>query len=226
METIRAVLLDVDNTLLDFDKCAAAVIRTLFVEEGLPFSDGTLAVFHRINNALWKEIEQGTLTRDRLHQIRWVRIFEQLGLQQDGHAFEKRFVQGLAESHEPVEGAPALLRYLAGRYTLCIASHSTYAQQHRRLELAGMLPFVQHLFVSETIGAPKPSRAFFTHCLDQLSLPAGEVFLIGDSLTADIQGGTACGIPTCWFNPRCAELPPAFHPDFVVNSLQEIERIL
>ena len=43
METIRAVLLDVDNTLLDFDKCAAAVIRTLFVEEGLPFSDGTLA---------------------------------------------------------------------------------------------------------------------------------------------------------------------------------------
>ncbi len=224
---IRAVLIDVDNTLLDFDQCTRAVIRDAFAEEGLSCPEEVILTFRQINEALWRQIERGELTREQLHAVRWDRIFHALGIPRDGSAFEARFARGLAESHEPVDGATELLQYLSGRYIVCIASNSTREQQMHRLALAGMLPYIQHFFVSEDIGASKPDARFFRRCLEQLGdLSPDEVFLIGDSLTADIQGGTACGISTCWYNHRHQKLPTGFSPDFIVDSLRDIPHIL
>ena len=63
-----------------------------------------------------------------------------------------------------------------------------------------MLKYFTHCFVSETVGADKPSRQFFDGCMKELTdvLPS-ECMMIGDSLTADIEGGQAYGMSTCWF---------------------------
>lgn len=89
---LKAVLMDIDDTLLDFGKCAEQAMRIGFAEWGLPYDDSTYATFTRINDGLWLMIERGELTTQQLFEFRWNRIFEALGIQADGAAFEKRFL--------------------------------------------------------------------------------------------------------------------------------------
>lgn len=222
---IKAILLDVDNTLLDFNACARQSMISACEESGVPWDEAMYPVFLRVNDRLWGEIEKGRLTVEELYQRRWNRIFHELAIPGDGIAFEQRFLACLGESACPVQGALELVEYLAEKYTLCVASNAPYEQQCGRLARAGLLPWFRHLFLSERIGAAKPSKAFFDACLAELALEREEVMMIGDSLTADIRGGADYGLKTCWFHPGGleTELIPS---DYTVSSLTEIKTFL
>lgn len=139
---LKAVLMDIDDTSLDFGKCAEQAMRIGFAEWGLPYDDSTYATFTRINDGLWLMIERGELTTQQLFEFRWNRIFEALGIQVDGAAFEKRFLDLLCETAIPVDGADEICRYLKEKYILCAASNAFHDQQTNRLEMAGLLPIL------------------------------------------------------------------------------------
>lgn len=225
---IKAVFLDVDNTLLDFDLCAVRVMRQCFEEFGLAFETSMYYdTFTRINNPLWEQIERGELTREELFRVRWTLIFRALGIDFDGPTFEKRFLALLETTAVPVPGAPELVSYLQGKYTLCAASNAFYEQQIRRLTLAGIAPYLAHIFVSEALGANKPDIAFFNACLSSLpGIRADECVMIGDSLTADIAGGVNAGMQTIWFNHDRIPVPADCRANYIVDSLDEIRKIL
>ena len=222
------VFLDVDNTLLDFHKCSLASLRQGFADFGLTWTEDFPETFHTVNDGLWRQLEAGEIkSRKELFDIRFDRIFEAAGIRCDGKAFEERFQQLLGESHEPVEGAMELLRYLAGKYTLCAASNSAYEHQLRRLKAAGMLPYLTHVFVSEEAGITKPDPGFFRWCFEKLGNPDKDsVVMIGDSLTADVAGCANFGIACCWFNFEGAAVPEDLKAWQVVNKLEEVQNIL
>ena len=96
-----------------------------------------------------------------------------------------------------------------------------------RLRRAGMLDAFERLFISGQLGAEKPSGVFFDRCLAQLpGVRPEQCLMIGDSLTADIAGGRAAGMQTCWFDPtdRGAALPP--QADWRITRLEELLAIL
>lgn len=225
---VKAVFLDVDNTLLDFDKCGAAAMRQGFEELGLPFEDRMyFDTFTNINEPMWKKIERGELTREELFAIRWNLVFDKLGIKSDGPAFEKRFHDILLSAAVPVDGAVELAAYLHEKYTVCVASNAFYDQQVKRLTLAGIAPYIDHYFISERLGADKPSKAFFDAALASLpDIRADECVMIGDSLTADIAGGVNAGVPTIWFNRLNVPVPNGCKADHIVTSLMGIRTIL
>ena len=155
---IRTVLIDIDNTLLDFDRCAEASIRQGLAELGLPWPKGMFPVFRRVNDTLWREIEKGNLTRPGLRAIRWPWIFDRFGIDADGEAVEDRFVQLLWDSHEPVDGAEEVLRHLSARYAVYAASNAPAGEQENRLRLAGFDRYFQGLFIFYFIGKRRIRR--------------------------------------------------------------------
>lgn len=222
---ITTLLIDIDNTLLDFGKCSRNAIVKGFQDNGLIFREEYIDIFHSVNNILWAQIEDGSLTREKLHKIRWGLVFEKLGISADGEKFEKNFVNAIHESHEPVDGAMEFLSYLCEKYTLCAASNGPYEQQCHRLECAGMKKFFTHIFVSDDMGCAKPKIEFFEECQRRLkNIPKNEIMLIGDSLTADIAGGKNFGIATCWFN--YGKTDEKSGADYNIKSLLEIKNIL
>ena len=225
---VKAVLLDVDNTLLDFDKCGAAAMRQGFEELGFPFEERMyFDTFTNINEPLWKKIERGELTREELFAIRWNLVFDALGIRGDGVAFEKRFHDILLTAAVPVDGAVELAEYLHEKYTVCVASNALYHQQVKRLSLAGIAPYIDHYFISERLGADKPSKAFFDAALTSLpGIQPDECIMIGDSLTADIAGGVNAGISTIWFNRLNIPVPDGCKANHIVTALAEIRDIL
>lgn len=230
---IKAVFFDIDNTLLDFNKCAIASINAVLKTRGVTPPENLKSTFVRINDSLWRRIERGELTLDGLREIRFNLIFKELGIGLDGVEFEQDFKHVLSESAEKVEGAEDILEYLSGRYRIFAASNAPLGQQTRRLELAGLLKYFEKVFTSGLVGYSKPSPEFFEGCMSFVpGLSRKEIIIIGDSLTADIIGGSKNGFKTCWFNYSKAPIPEDFavsesaRPDYTVFELSEIKNIL
>lgn len=223
---IKVVFLDIDNTVLDFNACSKLSMEKSFSECGLPYENRMFDTFRRVNDGLWRQIEQGTLTRPELHRTRFALVLKELGIEGDGPAVETQFLKHLALEAIPIDGSYDLLEYLSPRYTLCIASNAPYEQQLKRLTTVNMLHYFHKHFISENLGAAKPSRAYFDACFARLpGVKPEECIIIGDSLTADIGGGKAYGLHTCWYDHlRTGEI--CTEADYTVRALNEIKSIL
>ncbi len=224
---IKAVLIDIDDTLLDFRKSANTAIRICFEKYGLLFTPHVIDTFHTINDELWRKIERKEITKQEMYGLRWVTIFKELGIERDGFEMEALFRSTLSGIAEPVDNAYELLEYLYKKYPLFAASNSSFEHQRKRMTQSDMLKYFQKMFVSETVGALKPAKEFFDFCFNEMGNPnPSEVVIIGDSLTSDISGGVSYGLKTIWFNPVNKELPPNLSPSYTVNDLKEIKEIL
>ena len=224
---IKAVLMDIDDTLLDFGQSARAAMRQAFAEYALPFSEQVYAVFTRINDELWRALERGEITAQELFARRWNTIFAALGFTADGSGFERRFLALLHATAIPIEGAADICAYLSKKYILCAASNAFHDQQVNRLTIAGLMPYFSHVFVSETLGFRKPQKEFFDACRAFLpDVAADECVMIGDSLTADIAGGKNAGMKTIWYNHARRPIPEHCAADQIVDSLLELKNLL
>jgi YjjG family noncanonical pyrimidine nucleotidase len=223
---IKAVLLDVDNTLLDFNLNASASMKSAFNECGLEYKEEYFPVFKRINDALWVGIEKGEITREQLKKTRFPSILKELGLSGDSARIETLFRKGLGEYAFMVDGAEDLLEYLYKKYRLFVASNAIYEVQMNRLNSTGMIKYFEKLFISEKMGHDKPTKEFFDICFKEMgNLKREEVFMIGDSLTADIGGAKEYGLKTIWFNIDKKPFNSAL-ADFTVEKLSDIKGIL
>ena len=228
---MKAVFIDIDNTLLDFDAYVRTTMEQGFAHFGLPaYRPEMYHTFTTENNKLWRQIEEGTLTFEELQKIRWSNIFAALGFSFDGPTFERYFREALHESAIPVPGAMDLLQSLSGGALLCVASNGPYEQQLHRLEIGGMRPYFDYFFISERAGAAKPSREFFDYAFRKLNrnrpdpiLPQ-ETLIIGDSLSSDMAGGLQYGMKTCYYRRSGAPAAPA-GVDYTVTDLRQISAL-
>ena len=121
---MKAIFIDIDNTLLDFDEYVRTTMAEGFAHFGLPaYRPEMYHTFTAENNKLWRRIEEGTLTFEELQKIRWSRIFDALGIAFDGPTFEHYFRTAIYDSAIPVPGAVPLLQSLSRHSILCAASN-------------------------------------------------------------------------------------------------------
>lgn len=223
---IKTVLIDLDNTLLDFNESSKECIKKAFSEQGLPFHETDFPTFKTINDELWLKIEKGELDRTGLHKIRFNLVLEALGLKGDGSLIEKRFREILFDTAIAVDGARDLMQYLSSKYKVYAASNAIYLQQINRLTITGMIDYFSDLFISEKLGFSKPSKEFFDACIKGANAKVEQTIMIGDSLSADIVGAKEYGFTTIWYNHNKEPIENGAVADYVVNSLEEIKSIL
>lgn len=229
-KNIKAIFLDIDNTLLDFDECVRRAMVEGFAKFGLkPYEDWMYPIFVKINNKVWEQLENKELTFEELLHTRWQQVFDAIGIDFDGYTFEKYFVDYIYHSAIPVAGAEEILQYLQGKYILCAASNGPYRQQCNRLTKANMLEYFDHIFISERLAAVKPTVAFAEKALAEMqkvghNFAFEEIMVIGDSLSSDIALGKNCGMQTCLFN-REGRIHEA-QVDYEVTSLEALKNII
>ena len=237
---IKAVLIDIDDTLLDFRKSAEKAIYLCFKKYGLEFNQNVIQTFHTINDELWLRIERKEITKQDMYGLRWVSIFKELGITLDGFEMENLFRSTLSGIAEPVDNAYDLLVYLYEKYPLYAASNSSFEHQRKRMTQSDMLKYFQKMFVSENVGALKPAKEFFDKALGDTEkwlcengglnegeiLNLDEVIIIGDSLTSDMKGGNNARIKTCWYNPKGYVNDKGVKIDYEIKDLHEVYGIV
>ncbi len=224
---IQFVFLDVDDTLLDFQKSEAVALEKTLKKFDLPFSTEVSALYHKINDAQWKKLERGETTRAELRIQRFELLLKALGAERDAKAVGLCYEGHLSSCHFFEEGAEQLLETLYGRYRLYIASNGNASVQLGRLQRAGIERYFDAVFLSEQIGASKPKKDFFDTCFASISnFDPSQAIILGDSLTTDIQGGINAGIKTCWFNPHGKPSSDSIKPDYEIRTLDAFPRLL
>ena len=223
---IKAVLIDVDDTILDFDLCGEWAMKESAKEENIALCENTFSIFHEINDSLWKALERKEVTIEELFILRWEKTFAKLNIKADCAKFDTLFAKNLANSTIPVEGIKEILPYLSKKYKIYIASNGIYEQQTNRLALAHLSKYISDYFVSKKIGFSKPSFEFYDYCFTHMNIEnKEEVIMIGDSISADVNGAHNYGFKTIWFN-RLNEDKTCENADYIISKISEIKQIL
>lgn len=217
---IRFVLLDLDDTILDFHRAEAAAVSKTFLRLGIEPTEQIVQRYSEVNAAHWRMLERGEIMRPQVLTGRFRQLFSEIGTDCDPERTQQIYESYLSRGHYFIPGAERLLEDLYGNYQLYLVSNGNAVVQKGRLESAGIAPYFDAIFISELIGADKPSRAYFDRCFAKIpDFDPQQAILIGDSPTSDILGGTRAGVKTCWFNPNHRPPHPEIHADFEVDQL-------
>jgi 2-haloacid dehalogenase len=227
MKKYNTLLFDVDDTLLDFKKGEDIALKELFNEMNIDNIDRVIEIYKELNHSLWKDIEDGKLTRDYVLNNRFSILFDKFNIEVDGKNIEDRYRHFLNLQHECIEGSIELLEKLYKSYRLYIITNGVSETQHKRLRDSNLTKYFDKIFISENIGAQKPSMIFFEAVMKYIpDFDKDASLIIGDSLNADILGGINAGIDTCWFNPSMKENATDITPTYVIHKLKDLYEIL
>lgn len=222
-----AVLLDLDNTILDFDKAEKTALGRAFTALGVAYDEALLKRYNAINIQHWEMLEDGLLTRDQVLVKRFEALYREYGIEADADRSQALYEHLLSEGHWFLPGAEELLETLAGEYRLFLCSNGSAQVQKGRIASAGIAPYFERIFVSEHMGANKPEKRYFDLCFAEIpGFDRERTIMLGDSLTSDIRGGINAGVKTCWFNPRGKENSGPIVPDYEIRTLGEFPALL
>lgn len=224
---VKNLLLDLDDTLLDFKRAEAIAIRDAFVELGIEPSDENVALYSKINRSCWAKLELGEYTRDEVLHKRFDMLFSRLGIKGNSHEAQKIYEVNLSRGAFYLPGARELLEELLGKYRLYLATNGIVNVQTPRIEASGIGKYFEDIFVSEKIGYNKPDKRFFDAAFSKIDgFRLEETVIVGDGLASDIKGGINAGIKTVYFNPKGQENTTDIIPDYEIRSLDELPELL
>ncbi len=224
---IKNVLLDLDDTVLDFHKAEKIALMKALEVHGLNTDEEVLSSYSEINKIHWQRLERGEETRAEVLVNRFCDLFLKFGIESDPAQMKLTYESFLGQGHYFMPGAERMLKDLHGKYRLYLASNGTWKVQKGRIESAGISPLFDGLFVSELVGADKPSVDYFAAVFREIpDFKKSETVIVGDSLTSDILGGNRAGILTVWYNPKGAEKTDVAAPDYEIRDLSELAPLL
>lgn len=199
MGKYQFLIFDLDNTVFDFWAAEKYALTRIFREDGLEMTDEVMETYRSFNKELWKQYEDGHITQTYLNEERFVRLFHHYGIEVSGQMAEQKFRKYLAVANCMMPDAIEILQQLKKDYHLLAATNGIAQTQYLRLETAGIANLFEELYISEEVGARKPSEEFFTKVLQTSGMTKENALMIGDSFKADIYGANRMGIDTCWY---------------------------
>ena len=224
---IEFLLLDLDDTILDFHKAERIAITKTIREYGVEPTEEVLSRYHAINKWHWEQLELGTMTREEILVGRFAMLFREYGTTVDAVAVARAYEKNLSIGHYFLPGAEEAVGRLHRKYRLFLTSNGTASVQKGRMTSANLYRFFEKVFVSQEIGHNKPSKAYFDACFAQIpDFDPAKAMIVGDSLSSDIQGGINAGIKTCWVNPSHGEPKKGIKPDYEIEALSQLEALL
>ena len=225
---IKNILIDLDGTILDFKKSE----RQAFIESFEDYvlrkpTEEEIKRFSELNDFYYKEYQNGNISRDRFHDLRFKTLFEEFNINEIYVLVNEMYMELLAYKADIYNDTVETLLYLKEKgYRLCVASNGLSYVQAKRLKLAGLSHYFNKFYVSEDLGFNKPDINFFNLIFKDLNdNNIDNYVIIGDRLDSDIIGGKKAGIKTIYIN-RDNIIHNEIIPDYEIKELSELRNIL
>ena len=227
MHRIRAITLDLDNTLWEIDSVIHRAETALWswLSENYPripesFSAEDVSVLREVTiEKYWKH---------KCHDYRFLRkkVIELLAL-------EAGYDEGLVEPafkifddvRNDVELYPDVLpdlEILFSRYTVVAVTNG-----NANLQTIGIRHLFHDVVTASDVGAAKPARRIFETAIRKAGVSPEEILHVGDHPETDVDGGRQAGLRTAWVNRANAEWPDHLpRPDLTIGTISELREIL
>jgi putative hydrolase of the HAD superfamily len=215
---IRAVIFDLDDTLLD---------RSATIERFLPLQwrrRATTPVGFEAFRARFAELDRrGYAPREEVYaalaeEFRWSLPFAELVAEFDEGAWRECILFPDAES------TLQDLRNLGLR--IGIVTNGSMHAQSRKLHHSGMADMIDTVLIAESEGVKKPQCEIFERAATRLGAKLTECVFVGDHPMLDIAGARAAGMHAIWMPCRESWPEGVEPPRAVARSFVELQRIL
>jgi len=232
---VRALLLDLDDTLLDYssgvDTCWEAACAS--GAPGLPQA-ALVAALAEARRSFWSDPEHNR--RERIHMLRaWTRIatraLERCGGDPElGAAIAEAFAARRRSVMALFPDALQLLTTVRGLgLPLGLVTNGDAREQRAKIERHDLARFFDVIVIEGEFGAGKPDPAVYRCATEALGVaPGPEVWMAGDHLEFDVDGAQRLGLRAAWLDRPGLGLPPAsaVRPDRIVRDLGELSAAL
>ena len=218
---IKAIIFDLDNTLIDFmtmkNKSVEGAIAAMR-DAGLKISD--------------KNAEKILFKLYGIYGIEYQKIFQVFLKQVQGKVDYKlltnaivgyRKVQRkLMRTYPNVKSTLEKLKKKG--IVLAILTDAPRIRAWLRLAELGLTDYFDHVVCFEDTHIKKPNKKPFVLMLKKLNLNPKDVLMVGDSLNKDIAGAKSLGMITCYakYGEIGFKTKEKVKPDYVIHSIEKI----
>ncbi len=222
---IKAVLIDIDDTVFDFEKCSKNSFLKTLEKFNLKFKEEDFSYFNKVNDILWTKQKLGEINIKEVFIKRDYLMGKYFNLNIEKGLFNDLFVKFLYDEIEMVDGIEDLLLYLSDKYKIFTASNGIYEMQENRLKKSNLDKYFDKIFVSDKIGFEKPDKKFFQKIMYLTKFSNDDLIMIGDSIKSDIIGAKNSKIKSIYFNKEDKKISDK-NFTYQVKNLSEIKKIL
>ncbi len=191
----KAVLFDLDNTLLDFwsfkQKAAKAAARAM-VRKGLPEREGKL--YRRIFEVY---DEYGVEYQKTFYQVIHPYGLEVGQAERIQQAAIVAYLRSKFRALKPYPGVTSTLRKLKKKTQTGIVTDAPRNKAWMRLVLSRLDNLFETVVTTDDTRKKKPHRAPFESALRKLKVDAGKVLFVGDNNDRDMLGAKNLGMKVC-----------------------------
>lgn len=192
---IKAVILDIDNTLMDFMRMKRAAVDAAvdaMIDAGLPMHKEQLR--EKIFEIYWKE------------GIEDQNIFDKVLMKEFGKVDPKILAAGIIGYKRAKEGHMTLYPHVKMALTdllkmgvrMGVVSDAPRLSVWMRIVGLGLHHYFEHVVTFEDTGEKKPSPKPFKKILSLMETEPGSAIMVGDWAERDIKGAKALGMKTAW----------------------------
>jgi YjjG family noncanonical pyrimidine nucleotidase len=221
------LLFDADHTLFDFNKSEYLALKSALEELGCPSTDAHIERYSDINVKYWKMLERGEIDKISLKLARFVEFGREFGFEDKAEDLSDLYMENLAHESHLFDGALELVAKLSESYRLFIITNGVKSTQDGRFGVSPITKYFEKIFISEVVGAEKPSIEFFDAVANGIEgFDKSRALVIGDSLSSDIKGAINSKIDCIWYNPMKKSAPEGWDITYTVSNFDEILDIL
>jgi len=211
--TLKAVLFDLDNTLLDFltmKKLASAEAARAMIAAGADFgvdADRASALLydHYLQHGIESDDAFGTFLQKHNRRKLSYTLNQDDRILAAGINAYLRAKQHFLEPYPNV--VPTLLALARRGLRLAIVTDAPRLKAWQRLHTARIADFFEAVVTSDDTGVTKPDGKPFARALDLLQVRPNECLMVGDWPARDMKGAAALGITTVFAHYGVAALP-------------------
>jgi putative hydrolase of the HAD superfamily len=226
LDSIDAVLFDLDDTLVTYRRSPGEVLELAFAEAGHEQFFAVEAYYDRFDECLAQ-----TETLDDLRRACFADIAESVGRPAaDGVAVAAAFDRLRDPTNvDPLPDARSVLDELADDYRLGLVTNGAPSAQEPKLAGAGIADAFDARVFAGYDTAPKPDREPFDRATSTLGVDPARAVMVGDSLSSDVAGAQAVGMPAVHLSDERTTgdvSESSVVPDHRIESLVEMLELL
>uniref|UniRef100_A0A3P8S3Z5 N-acetylneuraminic acid phosphatase n=1 Tax=Amphiprion percula TaxID=161767 RepID=A0A3P8S3Z5_AMPPE len=234
---VKAILFDLDNTLIETSRAGAVAIQKTreLLKTTLGLDDDTICcISDKFQQKLFLERFDPSTGRsiDNVRVGHWEEsIMETLGscspsslAAQCYYLWKNSRLEVLCLSPEVCN----LLKQLRSRHKLLLLTNGESPIQREKVKAVRCEEFFDAIVVGGEHAEQKPFVSIFTLCFKMLGVEAQDCIMVGDSLDTDIQGGFNAGVrATVWINSAEGTASDgSVKPDYTIPTVLDLPGIL
>lgn len=231
MDVIKALFLDLDNTLHNFSSAAenamVIVYGAIIDKYGLDRTKLKKRYAELLMRAEECAFLDGRLSTDYRAE-RFRNMLQTFGIEDEDFIQEITNIYGgeLEKNMHPLPNIHSLLKSLRQRYELYIVTEGPIDAQHRAIEILGIGKYINRVFISGELKKAKSTGELFAHAIKESGYPVQQIMLVGDSYKRDVLGGLKVGLKVIWLNHKNEKIPEGYSkPHLEIKDINELKVI-